>query len=318
MSEIDLISEALRNALPPSLQDQVPALAQEIAAAKKTKDTHILTSSNIAPLLNSLAGKEIKIGTSLMSFGEGNQQGDITIRDVAGRDIYNLTIVFSNKKILPFGFHFNRLTAIGAFILLFITIILLTVFFSTFHKVPAIKQLQVGVSDNNKYYILEATLFNPLDREILVKEIDVNLDILLDTPAQCLPNWFELSSEARLTSVEGDKLSIETFVMPDLGNTSTYKFPVSGSLTTGCPEEGMGLKFETSLVLPYNPSINTFYIQIPKVFQVSNDNDLQLHEIPLHDLILKDSKCYKRYNLQLNLITDQNQTLIYTRNLLTQ
>jgi hypothetical protein len=89
--------KALQKALPAHLKDQARSLAQLLAVLEKdqnktlnTKD--ISVSQEITSLLNQLAGKNIETTEATISFGQGNQLGDVTFRDTAGRDIINIHI----------------------------------------------------------------------------------------------------------------------------------------------------------------------------------------------------------------------------------
>jgi hypothetical protein len=59
-------------------------ISAETAAAKIVADP---ASSGI---VDELAGKQFPVNNTLLSFGSGNQFGDIAFRDVAGRDIVNI------------------------------------------------------------------------------------------------------------------------------------------------------------------------------------------------------------------------------------
>lgn len=50
----------------------------------------LANNSNLSPILHLLAGRELQLSKSVVSFGAGNQSGDISIENAAGRDIIKL------------------------------------------------------------------------------------------------------------------------------------------------------------------------------------------------------------------------------------
>jgi len=92
------VERALRAALPAEAQQEAPGLARllrdmsagEISAeaARKRLDA----DPALAQLLRNLVGQQISVGQSAVAFGEGSQVGDVSIRDVAGRDIITVNV----------------------------------------------------------------------------------------------------------------------------------------------------------------------------------------------------------------------------------
>lgn len=100
MKSMQNIEQALRDVLPAEFQGQVPELAvsleQAVAqGASSTKKPRAIPSSpELAAALAALAGKEIATDQAVVSFGSGNQIGNVTIKDIAGGDINHFNIHF--------------------------------------------------------------------------------------------------------------------------------------------------------------------------------------------------------------------------------
>lgn len=92
------IATALYDAVPQELQDAVPSMVQALAdATSGAIDREVLQkrlSGNpaLVRILQLLAGKEIEGNGTIISFGSGNQLGNVTIGDVAGHDIVNVSL----------------------------------------------------------------------------------------------------------------------------------------------------------------------------------------------------------------------------------
>ena len=92
------LERALRVALPAESQAQAPGLARLLSAL----DTGVLSAEalrerltadpSFAQVLRGLVGQQINLGGMAVSFGEGNQIGDVSIRDLAGRDIVTVNV----------------------------------------------------------------------------------------------------------------------------------------------------------------------------------------------------------------------------------
>lgn len=97
MNSMQDMEQVLRDSLPIELHDRVPELVsllretlEKARSASSPQDKVI--SPELGVLLELLAGKELRTEQAVLSFGAGNQIGDITIRDIAGRDINKNTI----------------------------------------------------------------------------------------------------------------------------------------------------------------------------------------------------------------------------------
>lgn len=88
MSEERSLKEALTAALPSHFHDQIDPIVHLILALnqdntnKSNKPNKIPATPEIAQVLRELEGRDIKAGSTLVSFGEETQSGDISIRDV--------------------------------------------------------------------------------------------------------------------------------------------------------------------------------------------------------------------------------------------
>ncbi|GAB4426015.1 MAG: hypothetical protein OHK0015_06540 [Chloroflexi bacterium OHK40] len=90
----DELERALRDSLPPSLATRAPALAELIAEALAHPESPPPEQPELAPVLRALAGRELRAGQSLISFG-ASQLGDVSIGDVAGGDIVRLNLTLA-------------------------------------------------------------------------------------------------------------------------------------------------------------------------------------------------------------------------------
>ncbi|MEI8305478.1 MAG: hypothetical protein WCF99_00300 [Chloroflexales bacterium] len=96
------ISRALQAALPPDQHVFAQRLAAILADAANGILSHeeargqIATLPDAAALITSLAGQRITVDQNVLSFGKDSQIGDVSIRDVAGREVVQLhqTIVY--------------------------------------------------------------------------------------------------------------------------------------------------------------------------------------------------------------------------------
>jgi hypothetical protein len=96
------LKEQLRAALGPALAGHDPAVATalvtllaDVVAGRIAADDaqhHVAAISGLSALLHELAGQELQVGRSMISFGAGSQIGDVTIGDVAGRDVIKLGV----------------------------------------------------------------------------------------------------------------------------------------------------------------------------------------------------------------------------------
>jgi len=96
------VSEALAKALPGSLKSQADTLSDiilnEIDDNNQSSSIGV-KSQQMHKALKHLAGKRIEANTFSISFGADNQFGDITIRDIAGRDINNTSVTLHIEPI---------------------------------------------------------------------------------------------------------------------------------------------------------------------------------------------------------------------------
>jgi hypothetical protein len=98
------IEIALRSVLPSHLHDHIPNLAHILADVANEHISHDRAKERIArdpfllSVIQALAGNQISTSNALLSFGKDAQLGDVTIRDLAGRDVVNFTIHISHHN----------------------------------------------------------------------------------------------------------------------------------------------------------------------------------------------------------------------------
>jgi hypothetical protein len=74
--------------------DALAGLLSELAAGRITAEqaqAQLTDTPDLLLLVQALAGQELRLDTALITFGAGSQLGDISIGDVAGRDVIKLT-----------------------------------------------------------------------------------------------------------------------------------------------------------------------------------------------------------------------------------
>lgn len=98
MKDLQTLEQVLKNALPVDLHDEVPRLAvkiqsaiDNIQASEANKDASDY-DVELATVVAALAGKELRAEATVLSFGSGNQIGDISIRDIAGGNIAHVSV----------------------------------------------------------------------------------------------------------------------------------------------------------------------------------------------------------------------------------
>jgi len=83
--------DALHRVVPAELHDQIHVL-MDLLANQNLRALSDNTDAALAQLLATLSGVEVQSENTVVAFGTGNQFGDISIRDIAGRDIINVSI----------------------------------------------------------------------------------------------------------------------------------------------------------------------------------------------------------------------------------
>lgn len=93
------LERALRDALPPEHQGRAGELARTLATVARGEPVTKIDPA-LRPVLRALAGAEVTVGSALVSFG-GAQTGDITIGDIAGRDVIKVSIAAPPSQLTP-------------------------------------------------------------------------------------------------------------------------------------------------------------------------------------------------------------------------
>jgi hypothetical protein len=104
MIDASVLAQSLIIALPTRFHDETHNLAEILAEAangnisQEEAQRRITENSSFQSMFQVLAGKDIESGSGIISFGSNNQLGDIGFRDIAGRDIVNLSINIANPQ----------------------------------------------------------------------------------------------------------------------------------------------------------------------------------------------------------------------------
>lgn len=90
----------LRLLLPAEMHSAIPLLTSSLvgfingSVLAEEAQAQLSRSTEVAAALRALAGQQVNLSSSVISFGSGSQVGDITINgNVAGRDVVNLNII---------------------------------------------------------------------------------------------------------------------------------------------------------------------------------------------------------------------------------
>jgi hypothetical protein len=90
------IEATLRTALPADLQGHVPKLAALLLQALH-EGAVSRADPALLPLFQSLGGKHVKVGGSVIQFGSGNQMGDVSFGDIVGRDLIKISLILGQR-----------------------------------------------------------------------------------------------------------------------------------------------------------------------------------------------------------------------------
>lgn len=108
--ELEYINEQIKNSLellvPLHLKNNLGTFSEwlgrivQLALSKDESNQNYEVDNNIFELLQALTGRQIGLGGSTITFGEGNQIGDVKIGDIASGHIIKITIhnYYSDKN----------------------------------------------------------------------------------------------------------------------------------------------------------------------------------------------------------------------------
>lgn len=102
-SEREALALTLQQRLPPHLQPYSVELAQVLLEALSSKEPQITFENqlklnpSLEQAIEILRGQRVTVPGTTVDFGSNTQTGDITIRDIAGRDIINLNIAVKGR-----------------------------------------------------------------------------------------------------------------------------------------------------------------------------------------------------------------------------
>lgn len=85
------LTATLARALPVDLREGAEALVEAILSLADGH-TSAEADTRLSPTLTALAGQVVRSEQALIRFGAGSQMSDVHISDIAGGDIYHLTI----------------------------------------------------------------------------------------------------------------------------------------------------------------------------------------------------------------------------------
>jgi hypothetical protein len=98
MLTAEQIEQAISPSLPAEHRAQAPALARLLAAlaagvrSAEGARAEVAENPALAQALGALGGRQVTSDGAVLRFGEGSQLGDVSVRDVAGGNIVNLSL----------------------------------------------------------------------------------------------------------------------------------------------------------------------------------------------------------------------------------
>ena len=212
------LSTALAVALPADQRGGAQDLAELLAAiaqgslAPEQVATQIAANTDLSQLVRHLAGKQVPLDGTLISFGSGNQLGDVTIGDVVGGNQIKLTINLDNA-----GMSRRRFLMIGGGLTLIVVLVVVTI---TIIQSSIHTQLQ-----QTNRAIAADTFINLSNMDAQLVYIDATMAILV-TP-QAATSHRELLGKAQVANLQ-QSIAMSP-LHPDMGATFVQNLIASGA-----------------------------------------------------------------------------------------
>lgn len=128
------------------------------------------------------------------------------------------------------------------------------------------------IAKADKYYRIEVTSYNPLQRDILVTHVDITKHTQWFNLWCCCGEigHYVLSDQIAIVSTGQESIKFATTVSPITGELSRHEYTGQGLLTVNCADWWLELGFDASFLLTAGAH-TAFFIDIPKVFNVAED-----------------------------------------------
>ena len=84
--------------------DALATLLTDLATGRITAEeaqAQLSAIPDLLPLAQGLAGRELQLGQALIAFGAGSQLGDVSVGDIAGRDLTKISLVVQQTTMAP-------------------------------------------------------------------------------------------------------------------------------------------------------------------------------------------------------------------------
>lgn len=170
---------------------------------------------------------------------------------------------------------------------------------------PVLTIPQTLLSKSNTDYRLEATIDNPFEQDVLIKEIVLYSSerenvACTDTP----PQTYEFSDVFTISSIEGDKLVFQGSIANS--NDKEFQYRVEGESYNTCGIRNLTLQFDTSFVLPAK-SFSQFYLLFPHEMGLTDgENNKKISFVS--DYYCKHG--YGEVSVELHILTDRYGEII--------
>jgi hypothetical protein len=196
---------------------------------------------------------------------------------------------------------------------------------SFIEKSPEPKIEKVITAKNDSEYKLQVTIFNPLDRELLVNTLKIEYRGYLDPCQAAGGETYAISNTITVLGKEQDGVRFSTEVRSNNPDLAGYNIIGNGEF--GMSECGYqyDIEFPTSMVLQ-KQSYSSFYVVIPKRFRVTkfiygsgaDPSKVRPEDLPRF-LSERENEHYFAeyierlfYDIKVNVSFGENQSLQYT------
>lgn len=130
------------------------------------------------------------------------------------------------------------------------------------------------VNESKNEYVIEAKIYNPLSRDLLLRNFKVDKQLYRDVDCYLLGiPYYIISNKVSLTSADISGISFRTNIRNNDKNLKNTYVLASGFYKSGCRSTKLEINFDMLMELSKN-SYSTLFISIPKVFNIKEDKTI--------------------------------------------